>query len=410
MAALFATFVAVGAPVWWALASNAPQFQGQINDFPHYEPYVQYLRVWPPSSGSPHFLYPLLVKALSSFTSLQAGATVVMSLAFGLAAAAIHWMGRRSWDSRPPLGPVSAAVVPLAFLVMESPALLVPAGRTEWFARAAIDPIGTGGGVFLIHVWGSPPSVLQIALSLVLVIGLLDVLHPERAGWWPLGTWGLVGATALVAFAKPATLLVLLVAAPLYPFVGRRNHSEVRWRALLLGFLLPGATCVVGQSLFLTSGVSPFQQAGVKIEPFWLVGLAQLYRPVVWSGVLVVAVALAISGRRYLADPPVRLLLLALAVSFVPTFILREVSQRNPNDALAWTFVLTAQLLLIVTLRFLALEVRDAWRRRTTEGAPLPWWVVPLGVLSVLFTAAGVYHYLVLVGLVSYPVLPSMAV
>ena len=58
-------------------------------------------------------------------------------------------------------------------------------------------------------------------------------------------------------------------------------------------------------------------------------------------------------------------------------------------------------MLLIMSIHFLILEVRDAWRRHA-DGGPTPRWAAPLGVFAALSIAAGTFHYLVLAGVTSY--------
>ena len=221
-------FFVVSVPVFWGLASNASRFEGAINDWIAYEPYYDYTRFWPPRSASAHFMYPMLVHAARTLVNTPVAATVVVSTAFGALGAVLYRIGGRTWDDRPPLGPIGAVSLPLVFLLAESPTLLVRATSAGWWTRPSFDPMGTGAGVFLLHVWGSPPSVLQLPFALALLVALVGALEPDLATIRTPSTAQMAALTVLATVAKPAATLVFLVAVPLYAFADPQAPATAR--------------------------------------------------------------------------------------------------------------------------------------------------------------------------------------
>ena len=393
-------------PIWRALAAGSPRLTSRIHDFKGHIDYAAFVSWWPPKALSPHFLFPVLVRIVQLITrdATAAGITVV-ALSNAALTLMIYGVARRSWSAdRPPLGRATAAVFAAALLIADTPALLLPAGEA-WWMRAPADPNGIGGGLFIMHFWASPTSLLAAPLSILLFLGVLDVLTGSpRPIVGP--AWAMAVLTIATALAKPPLVLVLLLAAPWYAL--RSGLDRGGRRHLALGLIGPGVLVVAFQAVFLTTGMSPYERTSWTVAPFWLVGVAQLYRPILWTGGLVVLIGCWAGGRRYLGSPPVRLALMSTAVAAVPTFLLQETGRMATHGNLAWTMVFALLVLLVVTLHFLTVEAVEVARPlRSARGGSTGWrrwppWTVAFAAWGALALAGGAMHLLVLAGVTSY--------
>lgn len=402
-ASLFVLAAGISAPVWWALAKPAARFTGAINDLPNHILVAAEFRLWPPHTYSPHFLFPMLLRAVGTVAADRAAATVVLSIAFGSTAIVLYWIGRRRTAGGSALPRPAAYLLGLTPVVLESPALLVPAGLALW-QRPRIDPIGTGPQLWVLHSWASPTSVLLLPFALALSVRLFDLTAAATGDSTDrrAPAWQLLALTVLATVAKPAVTIVAVVAVPLLWWL-RRVRDKASWAVLVGAVVVPGGAIAALQALFTASGANPLEHTSWTWDPFWLVGAAELYRPVLWvPAILPLAAVLGWRGR-YLRETSTQVLAAFVAVSFVPTFLLRETGRHSIHANLAWTMVFSLVLLLVFTLRFLLEQL--------VSSADAPVGTVPRGRLAALAASAavvglgvgaGVIHWLVLVGAVAY--------
>lgn len=393
----------VTAPIFWRLSVDREVYVRGINDVTSGITRLDAFEFWPPRITVAHPGWWVIVRLLRMATGTAVAITVVGAAASGAAAAVLYRWGRSRWDDRPQLRVPSAITLALCWLLLESPATLVPRSDDVWgrYPFAGVFPRGTG--FWSLHQWGVPTIVLSMPFVFALFVMVLRAVgHDDATG--STGTpptaatatssrrfrLGLAALTVLTTLIQPATTLALAPAVVVVMLgTGRwRDREAVR---SALWFVVPGALVCLGQVVFLSSNVSEYEQATWLWEPFWLWHHFGLDRVACWLAFLVIAAGLWVGGRRYLTDRSVLLSLTGLIISIWPMFLLRQTTVAPVPDAdLSIPPVMAMILLTVSTYRFILIELQCRRAAPGTTGAGVPPWLPFVTLLFMVMLGAGV--------------------
>lgn len=335
---------------------------------------------------APHPVFHGLTWLLASVLGFATSAVVLMTLAVAAAAAALVVLARRGWGGREPLGAAGAIVFTIYALIAEPPELI--------FRAVGVLPAGTLAPT--THAWGSPTDTLMLPLLVVLLVMLVDALDDldrfELTLTWNAGLVATVGTLMLV---KPTFCYVLVVGLPLQLLVtGRWRSRNARWLVGLVA--VPVVVISAWQGWFVATGRMAVESPGIRFAPLESVRIAGLLDvgPAFWVSHVAVAVVAVIGGRRYFRDVGVQLAGFSWIVSLFPLLLLQETGPSSAHGNLTKPAGAAWLALSLFTVRFVALELRDAWQHRRDEGAWPPLWSVPLGVFVALSLMSGAWVYL----------------
>lgn len=390
---------ALTAPIYWRLIGDPTVVVSGVNDYQGHVIRAELIRFWPPRVASPHFLFQLAIRLLWPLVGVQVAVTSVLTVSTGFLGSILVGIGRRQSPDGRALGRYPSMLLPFAYVLAESPALLIPTAPDWWGRAVGFDTNGTGPGYVPFHVWGSPTGVLLLPFAFLTVRLLLDTFDEMDAASPQLviRPWELAWVTLVGTAVKPAVSLCLLPAALIYMLVTRRVTARTI-RTIGLWCLLPGAAVIAFQMWFLRSGVSSLETESWRIHPFWILSRAGLDRPAAWPLVVFLGLCWWAGRSRYLRDPWVLLTSIAVLVSLVPAFVLQETGAKAEHGNLAQSFFFCLVLLTVGSMRFAGLELADVARGRRESGAAPPLWSACMVLFGSLCLLAGLLSYLDAVG------------
>lgn len=364
------------APMFYALARNPstsiPRIAGWYNDFPAHMEVASRLGV-NPVVVPPHPVFHLLTRLGDIALPQPVAATLVMSIAVGIAFFGLHHLARRSTVGQPALGRAASLVFATVLLIGETPAILLAYTRL-------VPPFSNFAS---FHVWNSPTETVSLAATLLLLPTLLDAME-DRNAVAGQELWRRLAVLATIAtVAKPAFTAVLLVALPLHQLLTGQWQNPNR-KKLAAYLMAPVALVLLVQSMSVVLFAPPEFRSGVTIEPLavlreFRVGASG---PVYFLGAVVVLLAAIMGRRRYLRATGVGLSWTALAVSVVPLILLRETGALAGDGNVAKLSAICWFVVIATSSRFIAGEMVARSRRR-----PLPW--ADLGWLTVTWVYVG---------------------
>lgn len=389
------------APIFWRLCVDPSALVRGTNDINSGLVRIEAIRFWPPRIVAAHPIWMLLIRLMQPILGSAIAITLVGSASSGAFAALLVEWGRSRWDRHPPLRPAYAVWLALGWLLLESPALLLPRSDSLWGRFKHAGEFARGTGFFPVHMWGVPTIVMSMPFAFAVFLLVLRALG-EPADHDPglrRRDLRLAALTIITTLIQPATTLALLPAVPIHLLLSGRWRA----RSSLIScahFMVPGLIIVLGQVLFLASGVSAYEQASWLWQPFWMWHYFGLDRITFWSAALIVPLCWWIGGRRYLRNRAVLVSLIAFFVAIWPPLLLRQTTVAPVPDAdLTIPALMAWALLLVASLRFLLLEFQD---RRVRAGGRMhvPAWLPVATVLLVLMAGAGVVDLLAATGVI----------
>lgn len=357
-----------------------------FSDYATHLEFASRVEFFPPNLVAPHPVFHMAVAATTWIGGQVLATSLVMFLVVMATVLVLVWFGRQSFAERPRLDVWLAVLFGAGYFVVESPAIVANAleigNPNDW---APSD-----------HMYLSPTDTLLVPFAVILVVLLgrtLRIAPDDRRSGSILGA-----ATALATIAKPSMTLVLLVALPVTVLVGGVPKRQLM-RSLLVWFYVPGLVIVALQTWMLQIGVDDASRAGFALRPMETVRVTGLDKvgPLLFTPLLVVVLCLWAAGRRYLAEPTVRLSLFSVAAGIGLLFVFNETGSRAHDGTFAKPAFIAFVVLHIVSWRFLAGEFQYG---RT--GRVRLWVIAAAGFLSV-GAVAGVLAYLDGVGLFQLP-------
>lgn len=386
------------APIFWRLVADPDVFIRGTNDLNSGIPRIEWIRFWPPRMSVAHPVYFVLVKLLAAPLGLLTTTTAIAATATGATVAVLIAVGRSWFDDERRLGWIGAWAFGLGFVVLESPAVLIPRTSDIWGRFEAAGSFARGTSYAALHQWATPTIVMSMPFVFALFWTLLAVLrHADDDGVGARRTrWILAALTVFLALLQPAAVLALIPAVPLWLLVTRRwTRRTVRVAAW--SFVVPGALVCVGQVWFLRSNVSPFEQATWLWRPFWVWHYFGLDRPAFWATLTFFPLCIWQGGRRYLRDPAVRLAALGFVVAVIPFLLLEQTTVADrPDGDLGVIAMMALVLVFMASLRFAFGEFSELASRRREAGptVPLPVRTMVLGGFLAVMLCAGVIDLL----------------
>jgi hypothetical protein len=386
------------APIFWRLVADPEVFIRGTNDMNSGIPRIEWIQFWPPRMSVAHPVYFTLIRVLSPTLGILVSSTAVAATATGAAVAVLIAVGRSWFDDERRLGWVGAWALGLGFVLLESPAVLIPRTSDIWGRFEAAGSFARGTSYAALHQWATPTIVMSMPFVFALFWTLLAVLRQaDDDGAGARRTrWILAVLTVFLALLQPAVVLALIPAVPLWLLVTRRwTRRTVSVAAR--SFVVPGALVCLAQVVFLRSNVSPFEQATWLWRPFWVWNYYGLDRPAFWATLLFFPLCIWQGGRRYLRDPAVRLAAYGVLISIVPFLLLEQTTVADrPDGDLGVIAMMALVLLFMASLRFALGEFSVLLSRRREAGptAPLPVRTMVLGGFLGIMLCAGVIDVL----------------
>lgn len=382
---------AVSVPVFWRLIVDAESLVRGTNDF-HQHVERAFALSWSPLFVSvPHPGWHLSFRLIEPVVGDRWAVVLIGAAATGALVAILVTIGRSAWDDLPALPPRLAAFYGLSYVLLANPAALLPQSGAL-FGRPAVAGLrARGSSFFPLHLWGSPTITMSLPVVMAMFATLLFAVRGDvaRARAHRVALLVLtVCATAIL----PAATLALVPAVPLYLIV-TRTWDPARLRILVPWFLVPGALVAVGQTLFLASEVSVYENTTWRWNPLWMVPYFGMDRPAFWLLFAVVPAGIWLCGRRYVLDPAIGLSACAFGVALVPALLLQQTNPEKLLDGdLAMPLLFAAILLVMASVRLLLIGLASAWVARSEHRiAPA---AVFAGTLIAVMACAGVLELL----------------
>lgn len=378
------------APIFWRLVADPEVLIRGTNDLNSGIPRIEWIRFWPPRMSVAHPVYFVLVKLLTPSMGLAAATTAIAATATGAAVAVLVAVGRSWFDDQRRLGWVGAWSLGLGFVLLESPAVLIPRTSDIWGRFEAAGSFARGTSYAALHQWATPTIVMSMPFVFALFWTLLAVLRQaDDDGAGARRTrWILAVLTVFLALLQPAVVLALIPAVPLWLVItGRWTRRTV---AVAAGsFVVPGGVVCLAQVAFLRSNVSPFEQATWLWRPFWVWHYYGLDRPAFWATLLFFPLCIWQGGRRYVRDPAVRLAALGFVVAVIPFLLLEQTTVADrPDGDLGVIAMMALVLMFMASLRFALGECSELVGRRGEVGLTVPVrTMVLVGFLAVMVCA-----------------------
>lgn len=366
--------------------SQGADLLGGTTDFRIHLDLASQMSLLPLEVSAPHPLYHALVAALALGMGQTWASAVVLAASTGLLAAVLVRFGRRSFAGLGPLPIPLAVAYGLGALVLDTPGLVAEALRigrpSDWYPIA--------------HMWNSPTETLLVPLAFLLVLLVSDAIeHPARRTA-RRGRWLLV-ITVAAMLAKPTFAMVLFPAVPLAT-LGSPQHRAGLGRFLGRWMVGPAVVVFLWQTWYLELAQNDFGRSSVAIRPLETLRATGLDRPgpLLLVALAPLAAAVAVGGRRFLAEALTRLLLWCQPFALALLMLLNETGRRRYDGNFAKPLFLVNLILFFASWRYLIGRCdEDRAARR------LRWWHLPVGALLALSVMAGVVHFLDAAGLVS---------
>lgn len=213
-------------------------------------------------------------------------------------------------------------------------------------------------GYFWAEPYENPTYALMKPLSLASVASALGFFKPVTPSRFAV--IGAALATAAGALAKPSFVICLIPAVIFLGALRSVRHEAVDWRAIILGFIVPGAVIVLLQYYISYSGFGPqgSYQNTIVFAPFKFFRVRQIsYFPVKFA--LSVAFPAAVyvlywrSARRDLALN-FSVLLFAIATGYA---VLLVEAQKTTHGNLLWGAYVTLFILYLYSAIFLVRQL-----------------------------------------------------
>lgn len=378
-----------------------------VNDVGIHLDLAKAMAVWPPTVSTAQVLFHVLTAPMIPLLGAPVAGALVTSAAVGCTAAVLVRIARTPFGGSAGLGGWAAATLPAAFLLAESPTMILVA--LGW-----VDP---SAKFMPVHFYGSPTQVLMLPLALVAIPMLLAVVGRVKAVDPGSGSidgaddaarrrrdhWVLAAVTMAATLAHPSFYMAFAPGVVIY-VTATRAWSAALARRLAVWFVAPGAVVFVWQTWLLTTGQTLVRDE-FTFEPMATIRVLGLNHigPEFALSALLIAIGVWAGGRRYVADPCIGLTLAALAASMVPLWLIAEVGERASHGNLGKPGFTCWVLLHLFTVRFLLVEARDRRAARIADGAPWPPWVFAFAAFAVVAVASGVVSHLDAVGALTLP-------
>lgn len=391
---------AVWAPVLWKLAGTNRQAYRVlgINDFELHVEIARNFGLDLTQVEAPHLLF----HAASAAASWVLGDRLAV-LAVLLVAVTLSYMGVLRLVLEPGSGryrPTErfAAVVAAAYFFTETPTLILMATGLLY----EHSPYQT------IHWWGNPTWLVALPVSLLTLPAIEGVVQDSdglTAGRPGPARVRLVLLVVLGALAKPTLTLVLPLSLPVYLLMRR---SRLRTQVLMFALVtVPVGVVVAAQTWFIGSGSSESFSSGFIfdpiVEPF--IGWENM-GPVFWLPMLIPLAALVVSRGRFLSEPFVQLTLVSTLFAYAVMFSITETGGRAAHGNMAVPAQMCVALLIVLSVRTLAIEGWTALRGEGPYAARSTVRTVTLAVcatLAALCLMGGALSYLDAMGVVEVP-------
>ena len=334
----------------------------------------------------PHVLFHVLVRGLIPLTGPGLAAGIVSVGSIALLVLAIVRMCSVSIGGRPGLSPIASLTVAVGFVVADSPSLLM----------SALGLSNLGSRVAIVHTWANPTDNIGIPLAILLLTEIVILLDRQREpDTRRLGAGGLVTLTVLSMLAKPTFAVILPAALAVHVLVTRpRVRSSIR--RVVLACLVPVVATFLLQVVVLGVLAPPeIGRSGIRFAPFETLRVQHIGEGGIlfWTAAFPIAVAAWAGGRRFLRDPFVRFVACGLPLALAGMFLFVETGIRARDGNFSRPAQMWWTLLLISSVRFVALELRDRRIRRTDEGYGVPVWAIVFVALALTAIGGGVVAY-----------------
>lgn len=396
------TAVAV-APIYPRLVTVPPVLIRGTNDIPGTITRAEWIQFWPFRMSVPHPGWSFALRALLPFFEPDVAVPLILATATGAAVVVLVGVARSQWDDLPALEMPFACAYGLAFLLLESPAPLVPTTNGILGRFTLAGTLARGPSFAALHQWATPTITMSMPFAFALFFAVVRVLREsETAGVDPLVARShrrsLLALTIVGTLVQPASTLALAPAAPVYLLL-RRTLRRSTLGPIVWSFVLPGALICVGMVWFLSTNVSPWEQATWLWRPFWSIRHFGLDRPVFFAIMLLYPICWWALGRRWWRDPGVQLAGLGLLISAVPFLLLEQTTVASvPDGDLGVAPLMSIIFLTLCSLRLLFVRLQEVWRDRPPRFVP-PAWAIAAATFLLLMLCAGVLEWSSNVGL-----------
>lgn len=394
-------FVAmITAPIFYRLITPPFERVRGTNDIPGTIDRVRWMELWPPRIPVPHPGWSLAVKVTEPVLGEPWAVTVLLAVATGASTAVLITIARGMWDDRPPLVWSLACAMGIGYVVMENPAVFAPRSEALWSRYLEANWHARGQGYMPLHQWGTPTITLSMPFVFTMFALVLRVVLDVEQDSPRLVVHRRVLAvlTVVTTLVQPATTLALAPALPLYLIVTRR--LDRRMARAISWFVVPGVLVCLGQTAFLATKVSPWEQATWLWRPFWSITHFGIDRPAYWTTALFFLLCAWAGGRRYVADPAVGLSMATFVVGVVPFVMLEQTGIYGvPDGDLGVPPLMAVILWFVSSLRFVLLELQGL-PERLHAGHTIPLWAPLVVVMLVVMVAAGSVDLLMSSGVV----------
>ncbi len=363
-----------------------------VHDFAFHLDMTDTVRLWPPHINMPQPVFHVLVRMLDPVLGRLASAVTVLLAAVAMMAVALVRIFSTPAHRRDAFAPATAAVLTVAYFATESPNLVLQA--VGLLPARPFTPV---------HIWGNPTETIAVAPALLLLPAAVVLIDRLEAGS-PVGGQGWVVAvlTVVSALAKPSLVLVLVPAAIIHLATSRAWSRQTVWG--VVGWLgVPAGAVLAWQAWLLGASGSSAYRTGFTWDPFALFEVYGWTRggPAYWLPVLIPLSAAIVGGRRFWSERAVALTLWAMLLAMVPLLFMRETGERPYDGNLAKSGYYCWMLLWVLTMRFWALEIRDAWQTRSERGSQVV--VAVTAIVGALALGSGVLALLGAAGALTLP-------